>query len=111
MAKFMLKLNDDKTIFLLISSRYRETIEFPDLRVGETCVPTSDHAKNLGVVFDSALTMEKQINTMVKQCYFHIRSIGKIKESLTLEARKIVVHDFIMTKLDYDNTCNILSES
>ena len=103
MSKYMLKINDDKTIFLLISSKHREAILFPEIQVGNVSVAPSNHAKNLGVVFDSFMTMERQINTLVKQCYYHIRRIGKIKGSLTPEAKMIVVNAFIMTKLDYGN--------
>ena len=53
----MLKMNDDKTIVLLMSSRYCEIIPFPDIKLGDALVPTSDNANNLGVVFDSHMTM------------------------------------------------------
>lgn len=65
---------------------YHEMIIFPNRRVGEAHVPTPYYAKNFGIVSHSAVTKEKQMSTVVKQCDFDIRNIGRIKDSFTLEA-------------------------
>ena len=35
------------------------------------------HARNLGVIFDPALKFDKQINSVVKGCFFQLRNITK----------------------------------
>lgn len=40
--------------------------------------------RNLEVVFDSDLKMDKQVNSVMKAGYFHLRNIAKIKQFLSL---------------------------
>ncbi len=35
--------------------------------------------KNLGVIFESELKFDRQINAVVKNSFFHLRSISKLK--------------------------------
>ena len=61
--------------------------------------------RNLGVVFDSALTMESQVASVAKTCYYQIRNIGQIRLCLTSDACIILVHALVTSRLDY---CNAL---
>ena len=55
-----LKLNDDKTEFLIISSRYQNSIQLnSEIEVGTSQVHRSENASNLGVVFDRNMTTNK----------------------------------------------------
>ena len=63
------------------------------------------HARNLGVIFDSALKFDKQINSVVKGCYFHLRNIAKLKPLLSFNNLKTVTTALISPHLDY---CNAL---
>ena len=46
-----LKLNQDKTELLLISSRYRQSLALIHLQVGEKKILLSESVRNLGVHF------------------------------------------------------------
>ena len=62
--------------------------------------------KSLGVTLDlSALSMEQQISTVCRACYFHIRQIFKIKKFLSQESVVKLVSCFVLSRLDY---CNFL---
>jgi hypothetical protein len=100
----MLMFNGGKTEFLFIHSRYMSLDPFPPLRIGDAIVPTSRSARNLGVIFDECLTMEKQVSTVTQCGFFHLRNISKIKCFLTEESLLIVAHAFITNKLDYCNS-------
>lgn len=50
MSKNMLKLNDDKTEFLVIRPRSMEPYTLP-ITIGDTTIAPSDCARNLGVIF------------------------------------------------------------
>lgn len=63
------------------------------------------HARNLGVIFDSALKFDKQINSVVKGCFFHLRNIAKLKPLLSFNDLKTVTNTLISSGLDY---CNAL---
>ena len=100
----LLKGNDTKTDMLVISSRYRERPHFPGLTVGDAFVEPSPYVRNLGVIFDDAFTWEREVNTKVRESYYHIKNLGKIRKCLTTEATKTMVHAFVSTKLDYANS-------
>ena len=65
----------------------------------------SDVVCSLGVMFDSALTMEPQITAICGSCGLHIHNIGKIVRYLTPRATELLVHAFITSRLD---SCNAL---
>ena len=52
-----LKLNQDKTDLLLISSRYRQSLALIHLQVGEEKICPSESVRNLGVHFDQHARM------------------------------------------------------
>ncbi len=60
--------------------------------------------KNLGVLFDSGLKFDEQINALVKSCFFHLRHFAKVKPVLSLKNFEIVIHAFITSRLDYSNS-------
>ena len=60
---------------------------------------------NVGVLFDSALTMESQVASVANTCYYQIRNIGQIRSCITSGACKILVHALVTSRLDY---CNAL---
>ena len=100
---YLLIGNDEKTDMILISSRYRERPEFEGLNVGEAFICPSQHIRNLGVMFDQSFTWEKEVATKVKESYFHIKNLGKIRKFITPKACETMVHAFVSSKLDYSN--------
>ncbi len=42
--------------------------------------------------FDSALTFEKQINAVVRSCFYQLKNIAKMKSFLTLRDMESVIH-------------------
>ena len=78
------------------------------IRIGDADIVPSDVVCSLGVMFDSALTMEPQISAICRSCRLHIHNIGKIVRYLTPRATELLVHVFIMLCLD---SCNALLHS
>ncbi len=105
MAQNFLKLNDDKTEVVLISSDKSLHKTFPPVKVGNEIISCSQDARNIGVIFDSKMNMESHVNNVSKIAHFHIRNIGRIRKFLTKEAAETLVHAFISSRLDY---CNAL---
>ena len=85
-----LKLNPSKTEFLLIGTRLqREKFlnNFPCLILGEDTNPSAS-ANIFGVVFDSSLNFRKHISQTCRACFYHIRDLRRIRESLSLDIAK-----------------------
>ena len=85
-----LKLNEEKTELLLLSSRYRPS-------------PSLEFVRNLGVIFDPRADMEHHIKKICKTCHFHLTNISKIRTYLDRESTEAIIHAFVTTNLDYCN--------
>jgi hypothetical protein len=59
--------------------------------------------RNLGVVFDKTLNMEKQVSATSKSCFYQIRNIGRIRTYITDDAFKTLVNSLVTSRLDYGN--------
>ena len=110
MAANKLKLNPDKTEFILIGSKYsRKQLHslFPTDILGNKVSPASN-VKNLGVVFDPNLTLTDHISQVIKSTRFHIRDLYRIRHLLDLNTAILLVNALVSSRIDY---CNSLSAS
>ena len=73
--------------------------------VGDFYVRPSDTARTIGVVFDKTMSFDKNVNSVCKSAVFHLRNIAKIRNYLTIENTKALVHSFVTCRLD---NCNSL---
>ena len=79
-----LKLNPDKTEFMLIGNKcHRKKFEqnFPIELFGSKLSPTPT-ARNLGVTFDKDFNFQPHINNVVKSCFYHMRDFRRIRKYL-----------------------------
>ena len=88
-----LKLNSDKTQFMLLGSKLQlAKIKTECMQIGEHCIKFSTSANNLGVTFDPELRMDLHVNNITRSCFFQLRQLRSIRRSLTMEATKTLVH-------------------
>src|SRR6056300_91499 len=100
-----LKLNQDKTELLFFSSKYSPQKIIPSLQFGSEIIKPSTHARNIGVIFDTHLTMACHINNICKSSFYHLRNIAKIRKFISFQTTETLVHSFVSSKLD---NCNSL---
>lgn len=100
-----LKLNQDKTELLLISSRYRQSLALSYLQVGEEKICPSKSVRNLGVHFDQHAMMHVYVKNVCQGSFYHLRNISKIRRYLSQDTTEILIHAYITSKLD---NCNSL---
>lgn len=62
------------------------------------------YARNLGVILDSELCLDKQISNVVKNSFYQLRVISRLKSFLSHNDLEIVIHAFITSRLDYCNS-------
>ena len=98
-----LKLNEEKTELLLLSSRYRPSPSLEFVRVGGETIQPSSSVRNLGVILDPSADMEDHIKKICKTCHFHLTNISKIRTYLDRESAEAIIHAFVTTNLDYCN--------
>ncbi len=100
-----LMINDGKTVFMTIGNApHLKKLNFDSITVGTDVIPVSDCAGNLGVTFDSGMTMQPHINKVCKSGFYHLRNISRIRKCLTKPACVTLVHAFISSRLDYCNS-------
>lgn len=100
-----LKINDDKTAFLVLTSRYQlHKAPSVQLQVGNNVIEASDGARNFGVYFDKCLTMERHITNVARSLNYHLRAIRSIRDVLTQSATEQLIHSLITSRLDYCNS-------
>ena len=105
MTKNKLKLNEQKTEVLLCGpSSRRETVPVDCLSVGEESTPFSNVVKTLGVTLVAELSMEQHVSAVVRSCFFHIRSLSKVRPYITYKAASSIAVCLILSKLDYCNS-------
>ena len=99
-----LKLNSSKTEFLHISSKYRPTQPISNLTLDGTPIVATKNCKNLGVVFDNALTFEDFVSKKCRSASFGLYKIGKIRPYLDKATTERLIHAFVICHLDFCNS-------
>ena len=99
-----LKMNNDKTEFLIVGSRQQlDKIAFNSIKVGDSTVTAVDNVRDLGAYLDSNLTINKHIEVKCSSAFRALYSLRRIRRYLSREATETLVHSFIFSHLDYCN--------
>ena len=73
--------------------------------VGESDVSLCNLVRNLGLLIDSSTTLHHNVSAVVWTCYFHLRTLGKLRPFLTKKATISVAVALVLSRLDYCNSC------
>ena len=114
MSNNFLKLNAEKNEILIIGFRAQLAKFFiTHAHIAGVDIPVLPKPiKNLGVMFDSHMSMSAQVANIIKAANFQLVNIGRARKLLTTNATKLAVHTLITSRLDYCNSLLIgLNES
>ena len=102
----MLKLNDNKTELMLVTSkRTKHFHSLPtSITIGNAQMPIKKYVKNLGFTLDCHLTMNAHISNIARTCYFELRRLASIRGFLTSTATATLVSAFVLSRIDYCNS-------
>ena len=108
MSAYQLKLNVNKTKILIFgpkktASKTRKN--FGTITIGQSEISLSESVKNLGVIFDQDLNFQSQISAVIKSCNYALYNLRPIKPFLPFKLFVSIVHQEIISKVDY---CNAL---
>ena len=105
MNKNGLKINNDKTEFILFGSKPQlYKYKTKTLNIGNTEIELADKIKYLGLILDQNLNLKKHITSKWQTTMLNIQHIKSIRHLLTLEATEILVLGTAMSHLDYCNS-------
>jgi len=106
MASNFLSLNPSKTEFLLIGLPAQlAKIDNPILSMPSNVnIKPVSSARNLGLIFDSNLSLSDHISYLSKSCFSHIRDLRRIRNTLDHTTARTIATSLIHSKLDYCNS-------
>ena len=99
MCKNLLKLNQDKTELVVISSKFRNRPNLEYVRVGDEFIAPNLSVSSLGVNMDNYFCMEQHVQKICSEANYHLRKIPKIRKYLTQDSAQILIHAFITLSL------------
>ena len=76
MIRNKLKINDDKTEFLIITSPYTKPPANVELSIGQSVIKPSTSCRNFGAMFDSNQLMDVHISSVCRAMHFHLHRCG-----------------------------------
>ena len=100
MNRNRLKLNDSKTEFIIFGTTSKlSSILTTSVRVGDENIKAVKHVRNIGAYFDNELKMTIQVKNMCKSAWLNLYNISKIRNYLTQDQAKTLVHAYVTSKL------------
>ena len=105
MTQNLLKLNSDKTEFILFSTRHQLSKEDDiSIQIGNNTVKPTNNVRNLGFVMDNLLKNSPHVNKITSSCYCTLHNIAKIRPSLDTKSAQLITQALVTSQLDYCNT-------
>ena len=105
MSSNRLKLNPSKTQYIWIGNKMqlakidrRALLQLYPGIVFETSVI------DLGVVIDEEVKMDVHVGRVTRSCFYQLRQIRTIRQSLSDNATRTLIHSFVVTRVDYCNS-------
>ena len=100
-----LKLNDDKTEFMIISTHAQlDKVNVSEIVVGQAKVPAVMIVRNIGTWLDTNFAMSTYITETCQAAIYHLYNIKRITRYLSYDDRKSIVQAVIMSRTDYSNS-------
>ena len=96
-----LKLNENETELLVISSKYRLRLMVTSIQVRVETIKHQPFVRNLGVILDQDMAKHKHISIIRKTSQHHLRNLGNVRKFLDQGSAETSVHSFFTSKIDY----------
>ena len=104
MSANRLRLNPSKSQFIWFgTTRARCRIDKNALASASLTGQSCNVVRDLGVLLDGGLTMADHVSHISRISYYELRQIRVIRRTLSLSAAAVLIHSFVLTRLDYCN--------
>ena len=95
-------MNDDKTEFLVIGTKPQlSKVNIDNLTIGDCSIERHSPVKNLGIWFDSHMSMNHHITKTCSAAFYHLYNIRRIRKFLSRQTTETLIHAFISSRIDY----------
>ena len=105
MTQNLLKLNNDKTEFILVGTQQQlSKLDNTSLHIGTDTIKPTNRVRNLGFIMDSLLKNGSHINKITSSSYCKLCDIARIRPSLDSKTAQLIVQALVLTNIDYCNS-------
>ena len=106
MSSRKLKLNTDKTEIMLVGTDYHsQNLNFPAFcHLNSNDIQIKNEVRNLGVIFDSNLSMKSHLKRVKSSVIGNIINISRISKYLDKSSIMKLVHGLVLSKIDFSNS-------
>ena len=107
----MLKLNDNKTELMLVTSKRTKHLHnlLTAITSGNAQIPFKQTVRNFGFTLDCHLTMNVHVSNIAHTCYFQQRRLASIRRFLTSTATATLASAFVLSRIDYNSSLLFVS--
>jgi hypothetical protein len=97
-----LLLNPSKCEFIILSSKKKshDLVSVP-LRIGSVGLSSKSHVRDLGVILDSTLTMEKHVLKVCKSAFFYLRHISRVRNYISEYHTRLLVNALVFSRIEF----------
>ena len=101
----LIKLNDDKTEFMIIWARQQlHKVGKLIIEMGQDTIVNTPPARNLGFHYDEEFKNTTHINKLCCGLTVTIKKIEKVRHNINKETIKTLMQALVLSKLDYCNS-------
>ena len=99
----MLKLNDNKTELMLVTSKRTNHLNNLPTSINKenSQIPFKQFVKNMGFTLDCHLTRNAHVTNIARTSYFELRRVASNRRFLTSTATATLVSAFVLSRIDY----------
>ena len=94
----------DKTELVVLNASHRPPPPLKSISVCDELISKTSTAGNIGVMYDTVMSMEHHITAVCKAGFFYLRNISRIWKYISRHTAEILVHAFITSRLDFCNS-------
>jgi len=85
-TRLVFQMNRDKTELLVLKARHRPLPPLTSISVCDEEIDLPSKTRNIGVIFDTFMSMENHIAAVCKSAFYHLRNISRIRKYLSLRS-------------------------
>lgn len=99
--KMVINPAKSKAMFITSKGKQHRAVPETSILIGESEIHTSTQEKLLGVITDSTLSWQFQIDSVIKKCNSLLFLLSRLKQYLSIHVRIMFYNAYILPHLDY----------
>ena len=79
-------------------------VQLNNISIGQCEITPTSSVRNLGVWFDSTVSVNSHINKTCSLAFYYLYNIRKIRKYFSRETTEKLIHAFVSSRIDYCNS-------